>query len=110
MPPPRSDESLERHEHLTVAADDDDDTDSETTKKNEDLLHLLLKRFHEASDSLFDIERELAETFLESVQPMRSVFERTQKHTAFRSAICSIFADPNGDDLDLMKYEADHES
>jgi hypothetical protein len=99
--PPRSDESLESHEHLTVA---DDGT---TNQKNEDLLHLLLKRFHEASDSLFDIERELAEVFLESVQPMKSIYERTHRHTAFRSAICSIFADP--DDIDLIKYERDHE-
>ena len=75
-------------------------------------LEDLRQQFHDASDCLFDIERELAETFLESVQPMKSVFERTQKHTAFRSAICSIFADPNddGDDGDLIKYEADHES
>ena len=70
-------------------------------------LENLRQQFHEASDSLFDIERDLAEAFLESVQPMRSVFERTQKHTAFRSAICSIFADP--DDIDLIKYERDHE-
>ena len=90
-------------------------TDKSTTDSlqsdQEIRLEDLRQQFHEASDSLFEIERELAEAFLESVQPMRSVFERTQKHTAFRSAICSIFADPNddADGNDLIKYEADHE-
>jgi hypothetical protein len=70
-------------------------------------LEDLRQQFHQASDSLFDIERELAEVFLESVQPMKSIYERTHRHTAFRSAICSIFADP--EDIDLVQYERDHE-
>jgi len=89
----------------------DKSTTDSLQSDQETRLEDLRQQFHEVSDSLFGIEKELAETFLESVQPMRSVFERTQKHTAFRSAICSIFADPNDDDGDgdLIKYEADHE-
>ena len=97
MPPPRPPPSSQKDKSTT------DSLQSDQEIRLEDLR----QQFHEASDSLFEIERELAETFLESVQPMRSVFERTQKHTAFRSAICSIFADP--EDIDLVQYERDHE-
>ena len=95
MPPPPPSPSKDKSTTVSLQSD------------QEIRLENLRQQFHEASDSLFDIERDLAEAFLESVQPMRSVFERTQKHTAFRSAICSIFADP--DDIDLIKYERDHE-
>ena len=92
MPKPKPDESEEFYDSL---------------KSDQEKLLDLIDKYHQKSEELYEIELELAPTFLKSVEPMRSIYERTHKHTAFRSAICSIFADP--EDIDLIKYERDHE-
>ena len=93
---------------------DFDETDSEfdnvafdRIKYSDQQTNIALKKFHERSKRLHDAELELAEHLLHSLQPYKSIYQNTMKHTAFRSAICSLFADR--EDVDLLRYENQYE-
>ena len=79
----------------------------ESLKADQENLLDAIDKYHQKSEELYEAELELAPMFLKSIEPMKSIYERTQRHTTFRSVICSIFADP--DDIDLVQYERDHE-
>ena len=70
----------------------------------------LLKNYHDCSQKLFDAELQLAEHLAHKLKPYEAVYKRVQKHTSFRSAMFSLFLDPNDDcQLELFKYERDYE-
>ena len=70
----------------------------------------LLKEFHQRSQLLSETEFELAEQMKSMLEPFRSVFEETHKHTAFRAACYSLFLNPSETEvLELYKYEHEYE-
>jgi len=91
---------------------------STTKKKSKDTFdqaqehkaNRLLKEFHQRSQMLAETEFELAEQMKSMLEPFRSIFEETQKHTQFRAACYSLFLDPTETEvLELYKYEHEYE-
>ncbi len=94
-------------------------TASKSKKKTKDTFseveehkaNRLLKEFHQRSQMLSETEFELAEQMKSMLEPFRSVFEETHKHTQFRAAIYSLFLDPSETEvLELYKYEHEYEN
>ena len=84
-----------------------EDTFSEV---EEHAANRLLKEFHQRSQLLAETEFELAEQMKSMLEPFRSIFEDTQKHTQFRAACFSLFLDPSETEvLELYKYEHEYE-
>ena len=79
----------------------------ESLEDEQEQLNQVLRRFHDQSSDLAATEQELAELLVPLLSPFKSIYQRIVKHTAFRSAIYSIFADPK--DVDLLKYEREFE-
>ena len=78
---------------------------------NEHKANRLLNEFHQRSQLLAETEFELAEQMQSMLQPFRSIFEETQKHTQFRAACYSLFLDPSKTEVvELYKYENEYES
>ena len=78
---------------------------------NEKKANRLLNEFHQRSQLLSKTEFELAEQMKSMLEPFRSVFEETHKHTQFRAAIYSLFLDPSDTEvLELYKYEHEYEN
>ena len=70
----------------------------------------LLKEFHQRSQLLAETEFELAEQMKSMLEPFKSIFEETTKHTQFRAACYSLFLDPSETEvLELYKYEHEFE-
>jgi hypothetical protein len=77
---------------------------------NEHKANRLLNEFHQRSQMLAETEFELAEQMKSMLEPFRSIFEETQKHTQFRAACYSLFLDPTETEvLELYKYEHEYE-
>ena len=80
-------------------------------KAIKDYSNKLLAKFFLHSDRLFEAEEKLAENLSHQLKPFEAVFKRVQKHTAFRSAMFSLFLDPSDNEqLELFKYERDYEN
>ena len=78
---------------------------------NEHKANRLLNEFHQRSQLLAETEFLLAKQMQSMLEPFRSIFEDTHKHTQFRSAIYSLFLDPSETEvLELYKYEHEYES
>ncbi len=71
----------------------------------------LLKEFHQRSQMLADTEFELSQQMSAMLEPFRSIFTETLKHTQFRAACYSLFLDPsNTEVVELYKYEHEYEN
>ena len=83
----------------------------ETLESDQQKSNELLAKFFLHSDRLFEAEEKLAENLSHQLKPFEAVYQRVQKHTAFRSAMFSLFLDPSDNEqLELFKYERDYEN
>jgi len=104
MPPSSKDQPEE------VQSDEPEDF-FETLDSDQEESNKLLAKFFLHSDRLFAAEEKLAENLSHQLKPFEAVYKRVQKHTQFRSAMFSLFLDPNDDcQLELFKYERDYEN
>ena len=97
MPPSKSKETKKKAEDTFDQA-------------NEKKANELLKEFHQRSQLLAETEFKLAEQMQSMLEPFKSIFQETQKHTQFRAACYSLFLDPSETEvLELYKYEHEYE-
>jgi tryptophanyl-tRNA synthetase len=108
MPPSKS--TTKKKSRAEDTADEALEYFAKFDEAEEQKANRLLKEFHQRSELLAETEIELAQQMQSMLEPFKTVFEETHKHTQFRSALYSLFLDPTEKEvLELYKYEQEFE-